>query len=1083
MFRISDAASPRIKSISLGSITLAVALCLSAWGYSPLAAETVSREIRLHPSDLQIQPGVGHQTFHLKGSTTFFAEGEPDLPVLPVFVSIPKNSRVVDVRVLPIEFEELSGMYTPRAVLPQRPEADTNAGLSTAITSSTNWFPATPTVLTRSGNMRGRAVAGIGVAPVQWHPNRGTVRFLTRFRVEVTTEPASPGRADFELLRESPAGHQTFEAAFGRLTGRTGVLGTAEYITPKINSGEPFAPTFRPSVDGSPVEMVIITSTDQAAEYQRLADFRTQTGLAAVVRDLDWIKANYPNGVDTQETIRHFIQDAVAKWGTAYVLLGGDTDVIPVRLGHTEFYGGENIPTDLYYTDLDGTWDGDGDGIFGEARLSTVVPGDELDLFPDVWVGRLTSNNVTQAQIMVDKTLDYTQSPPDGYQTRYLGLGEVLFPQNYQPPDTILFDGAEICEDAIAYTSSATWVRLYENSPGFPGSLLEDKPVVIDSINAGFSLVHHVGHGYINTMAVGIDGKTLINSDADALTNGARTFLLYAINCTSAAIDFNCLAERFILNPNGGALAVVGSTRLDFPTTGRSYQNQFYDLVFTQGVTDLGQAVAAAKIPNVIFSSQDNTNRWTQFTQIYLGDPSLEFYTENPETLVVGHPPTFELGAGTFTVTVSHQGSPAESVLVTLHKDGDAYSTGLTDVLGQVVLPFRPDLTGAFTVGAKLNNAVPHIGNATVVAPGSDPYLFALSQDIDDDNTGLSVGNDDQLIDAGETIELGIEVKNNGTAGESSILATLSTTDPYITINDNLSFYPDLGPGVASAPNDPFVIEVSRDAPDRHEAHCTLSINGAAGSFNQDIVLYVHAPIFEYYYQSIRDSVGNGNNNDVLAINEDFAIIPTVRNLGLGQAVGVELRLRSGDPAVTITDSVSVIGDIDSKQLGVNTADGFALRLSNLTDYHELRLVVVDDYGEVHNRLLDWVLPAMVSDLTAFGSSSAIALSWSVVTDSTLFSHNQLWGYNVYRAPTDTGAVHPGERSHHQEPRVLQRRGPARPHPVLLQDRGHRLLGQRGSVLGRGLGYHEPPLGRGFPHRNVDLDHFRHHRGRYRQRR
>ena len=986
--------------------SLFTACCLAAAAAAPLRAEVVTREIHLQPSDLVIEPGAEYQNFLLQGGSTFFEEGEPDLPVLPVFVSIPANSRVVGVAVVPLEVRELPGVHTPRPVLPPRPDGAAPTPFADGFLERDSWFPEDPAVVSRTGRMRGRTLAGIGVAPVQWHPDRGAVRFFTRFRVEVTTEPAGPEAGALRVLRESPAGRQSFAAAYRQLTGTgagTGILESAENFAPLINSGEPFAPTFRPSVDGSPVEMVIITTSAQEAEYQRLADYRTQTGLSTVVRNLDWIKANYPRGVDTHETIRNFISDAVAKWGTAYVLLGGDTDDIPIRYGHTEFYGSENIPTDLYYTDLDGTWNADGDDIFGEARLSTVVPGDEVDLYPDVWVGRLPSDTVAEAEILVDKTLAYTQFPPVGYQTRYLALGEVLFPQNYQPPDDILYDGAEICEDAIGYTPAATWVRLYENAPGFPGSLLEDKPVVIDSINAGFSLVHHVGHGYINTMAVGVDGKSLNNSDADAFVNGARTFLLYAINCTSAAVDFNCIAERFMLNGNGGCFGVIGSTRLDFPTTGRSYQNNFYELVFTDGVTDLGRAMAEAKIPNVIFANQDNTHRWTQFTQIYLGDPSLHLYTAVPGTLDVSHASTFALGDDTFTVDVSYEGSPAESAKVTLFKDGDAYSLGYTDVLGQVVLPFRPDLTGTFSVGVKLFNAIPYVAEATVVAPVSAPYLFALDQNIDDDNVGLSTGNGDQLIDSGENIELGITVKNNGTATETSIIATLSTTDPHVTINDNLSFYPNIAAGNSAPPNDPFVIEVSRDAPNRHEVHCNLTINGASGSFNQEVILYVHAPVFEYYSQSVRDSVGNGNDNGVLSVNEDFAIIPTVRNLGLGQAVGIELRLRSGDPAVTITDSVSVIGDIDADQLGVNPADGFALRLSNLSDYHELRVVAIDAYGEVFNRLLDWVAPAAPSDVTAFGAATAIALTWSVVTDSTLFEHNQLWGYNVYRAPTESG--------------------------------------------------------------------------------
>ena len=36
-----------------------------------------------------------------------------------------------------------------------------------------------------------------------------------------------------------------------------------------------------------------------------------------MVRTVSWIQDNYPQGLDLPETIRNFIQDAAAKWGTA----------------------------------------------------------------------------------------------------------------------------------------------------------------------------------------------------------------------------------------------------------------------------------------------------------------------------------------------------------------------------------------------------------------------------------------------------------------------------------------------------------------------------------------------------------------------------------------------------------------------------------------------------------------------------------------------------------------------------------------------------------------------------------------------
>src|ERR1051325_1426888 len=75
-------------------------------------------------------------------------------------------------------------------------------------------------------------------------------------------------------------------------------------------------------------------------------------------------------------------------------------------------------------------------------------------------------------------------------------------------------------------------------------------------LNLRYGLPLHVGHGYRNSMSCG--DATLVNSDASGLTNGTKLFNLYAIDCTSSAIDFPCIGEAFLKNPNGGSVSVVG---------------------------------------------------------------------------------------------------------------------------------------------------------------------------------------------------------------------------------------------------------------------------------------------------------------------------------------------------------------------------------------------------------------------------------------------------------------------------------------------------------------------------------------------
>src|SRR5690606_15733260 len=92
-----------------------------------------------------------------------------------------------------------------------------------------------------------------------------------------------------------------------------------------------FETTDLPSLEGSRVEYVIITNdTDIHGNnvggltdiFQGFADWKTQMGMPAKVVTVDAIRSAYP-GVDVQEKIRKFIQEAHQLWGTEYVLLGG----------------------------------------------------------------------------------------------------------------------------------------------------------------------------------------------------------------------------------------------------------------------------------------------------------------------------------------------------------------------------------------------------------------------------------------------------------------------------------------------------------------------------------------------------------------------------------------------------------------------------------------------------------------------------------------------------------------------------------------------------------------------------------------
>ncbi len=129
------------------------------------------------------------------------------------------------------------------------------------------------------------------------------------------------------------------------------------------------------------------------------------------------------------------------------------------------------IPTDMYFACLDGNWNLDGDGLFGEAAVSVANPGDSTDLYAEVFVGRAPASTPVQAAALAGKIIAYENPTVTTYQNRCLYIGEVLFPIDWTPGQLINLDGAAFSEEMTALAGACVdSLRLYENDTAFPGA-------------------------------------------------------------------------------------------------------------------------------------------------------------------------------------------------------------------------------------------------------------------------------------------------------------------------------------------------------------------------------------------------------------------------------------------------------------------------------------------------------------------------------------------------------------------------------------------------------------------------------------
>jgi hypothetical protein len=956
-------------------------LALAIWPASATASEIV-REFRYTPDRFTLTPEDGATRIVVTGALPEWHPGHPDLPRVEEMVEIPVDMRVAAVEVVAMDLEPLADAVrvAPAREMSHDLESERVTAPDPALYARSAPQPESPVRLGYQGYQRGRHLAWVEVTPLRWSAVSGRLERVSRLTVRLVLEPTS----------ERPLVHERV-ATLGGVRSLRSARSAASSRAPRA-----FRPTQIPSLLGSPVAYVIVTGDSLASAFQPLADWKTQSGVPAVVRTIGFIRSQYPAAADDPERIRMFIRDAYTRWGTEWVLLGGDVEIIPPRVVRMTMAEDGKCTSDLYYSCLDGNWNANGDSAYADAYNGDSDPGDNADLLPEVWVGRAPVSSATDAQRFVQKTLTYETTPVSDYMSSVLFFAQVISPQPWTPGHPVQLDGASLVEqDMLPILDTTPWIhvaRLYQNNtaPAYrPGSIHETRAVVLDSLEQGYNIAVHIGHGYREVMSCGDDNLT--NNDMMGLQNGNRLMNFYAIDCTSNAIDFASIGEALLKSPTGGAVTNIGSTTLDYPSVGRIYQKEYFKLVFAESVTAVGEAQGRQKLPFVGDSFYDGFNRLSQLSLLLLGDPELRMFTATPRVLAVTAPVTFTAGDSEVTVHVETGGTPLADARVTVWMPASDYQSGLTDGAGNVTLDFHPDTLGSASVTVTAFNARPWTGSLAVVA-GGDAALQAATPVIVDDATGGRDGNGDAIADAGETVDVQVPLRNAGGTAATGVTGTLSTTDAWVQVSVPSASYGEIDPGASIAGVTGYRLTIPSATPDQHEVAFTLDLLGDGGLHQrQHFQMLIHAPELVQVSHTELEETGNGDGQPQPGetIRETFRI----RNIGTAPAVGLTGSIASGDALAAISDSLFTLPDLAPGVEGVSTfvrfvpSDPGAHLVLRVNDARQMRLFQTMDLG----------YPVGVTALSATGAAAAVKLAWAPGTAA------DLAGYHVYRGASAAG--------------------------------------------------------------------------------
>ena len=563
---------------------------------------------------------LGYDYVQISDLPLYGNPGEPILPYKNLNILIPQGKKVKELHVKSVEKSVLEGKFnidygkTPRPISSNVNVVDKP---NPEIYGSLDPFPKTLFSQGSVQSLRGYKILPLTVYPVQYIPKKGQLFYVQTMTItlELTDDKISP------LFRNLPQDKEMIKS----------VVDNPEDVE-TYNKGEIGIRPTSLTDPSNTYNYVVITNNDLNASFQPLVDWKNQKGLNAtivlvedILNDPDYhCDGLFGDGCgtakfnDTAAHIRNFIKDAYLNWGTEYVLLGGDDEIIPVR-GVYAFVGDtvdRSIPCDMYYGALDGSWDNDNDTIFGEGVFSegpeNGTAGEEADFFAEVYIGRATVDTPEEVTNFVNKVLAYEQNPDADYLSKALMIGEQL------DEETEGGNGKDLVTDIIPQYNTK---RLYHRDGTFSPS------AVMSELNSGTHIVNHDGHAnaqYVMGLEI---------SDVDSLTND-KYFMAYSLGCYAAAFDQQssgdeeAIAEHFILNPTG-AFAFIGNSRFGWYIPGMTVgPGEIFDRAFfsvlNSGTTNLGKALQLSKENQY----SQNVHRWTYFTLNLLGDPETEIVTD-----------------------------------------------------------------------------------------------------------------------------------------------------------------------------------------------------------------------------------------------------------------------------------------------------------------------------------------------------------------------------------------------------------------------------------------------------------------------
>ena len=815
--------------------------------------------------------GRPYQIVAIPGGGSTGPIGAPEIPVFTRLVSIPATSGVRIAAATVIEEETLSG-YRLSPVQPDDTDRPGAFAYDATAYARDDFGPPTLSAAGLTGGpaiLRDLRTVPLMIQPVRFNPIRGTLRVARRVRIEVAVEGTN---LECALPTESDA--SPIAASFDRIYRELIVN-----YDPSTGQGIGGERSGSHVGVGSGVWVAICPNNDVVTHIQPLADWHKRKGTPVRI-------ATFAETGSTKEAIRNWLVTAYATWPVKpeFVTLCGDGDgpyAVPYWTEELSgYYGGGDHP----YAQLNGP-----------------------DILADVHIGRLSFQTLTDLDTIVAKCVGYESTPSlsdPSWFTRACVVGD----PNASGYSTVqVMQWAKTRLRQIGYTQVDTVF-----SGNFVGGMQT-------ALNRGDTVFAYRGF-------YGMSGWG--NSNTNALSNVWKLPFSVIITCdTGTFYSGTAVSEGFLragtaANPKGG-IGAIGTATTGTHTGLNNCMTYgiLYGLLY-EGDYTMGAALTRGKYEMYLnFQQRDphHVTIWCYWNNL-MGDPGIECWTAAPTPLTVTAPTTVPIGTNSVTVSVAESGGgPCANAQVCLSKGSETYVIGTTGAAGAVELPVTLANGGSMLLTVSKHNRQSYLG--TINVANSAVFVAYQSSTVSDNGTGGSAGNGDGLVNPGETIALGVQLKNFGTQTATGVTATLSSVDPYVAIAQNNESFGDISPLASAWSADSYVFTVSPACPHGHTVRFGLDVSSDTNAWHS----LIDVPVVSAHLVAGGYSLYNAGPNGILDPGETAQLAVKLHNYGVENAAGVAGTFTSLSPLVYVPDGNGSWGNMPAGATGENNMDTFSI--------------------------------------------------------------------------------------------------------------------------------------------------------------